>query len=635
VSERSMPILQEHQGLASDTTNPSEYVPNSDERREIKLVTRLFEKAKKHRKKYDEKWLDYYKMFRGKQWKEQRPSYRHSEVINFVFQAIQSSVPIVTDARPKFEFLPQEPQDLELATILTEVCQADWDSQNWNYTTAEVVYDGHFYGTGMGNMGFNPDADYGQGQITYESADPFYCFPDPNAHKVNDGKKRSRYFIYAEPVDIEVLKREYPEHKDHLKPDLIDLVQGEKTSLDQVKFKSPTDNKTVLEGQSAYDVGSTDQCLKITCYLYSDEFDEEEIKDRLDGGLEVSRYEQRLKYPNGQKICIAGGVHLHSGPIPFDDGVFPYARFVNYILPREFWGISEVEQLESPQKVFNKLVSFSLDVLTLMGNPVWVVDNNSGVDTDNLYNKPGLIIEKAPNTEVTRQEGVQLQPFVLQLIDRMETWFQDISGRSDVTQGINPSGVTAASAITTLQEAAQTRIRLKSRNLDAFLQDLGQLYLSRVFQFYSSPRIFRLTNNPNAQKYFKFYVESETAPDGQVQRKAVIRDYIPQPDGSMAESLQAREFQIRGGFDVKVTTGSSLPFAKAQKANLSFKLFEDGAIDEPALLEGVEYPNWEAVWGRVEQRKADMAAQQAQAEAAKAGGGAPPTPAGNPPLPPA
>jgi hypothetical protein len=629
MSEQGVPILQEHQGLQSESTNPSEYTPNAEEKRNIKLVTRLFEKAKKHRKKYDEKWLDYYKMFRGKQWKEQRPSYRHSEVINFIFQAIQSSVPILTDPRPKFDFLPQEPQDLELANILTEVCQSDWDSGNWNYQTAEVVYDGHFYGTGMGCLGFNPEADFGQGRITYESADPFYCFPDPNARQINDGRKRSRVFTYAEPVDIEVLKHEYPEHKDHLKPDLIDLVQGEKTSLDQVKFKSPTDNRVVMEGQSAYDVGTSDQCLKITCYLYSEEFDEEEITDRLDGGLEVKRYEQRLKYPNGQKIVIAGGVHLSCGPIPFDDGLFPYAKFVNYILPREFWGISEVEQLESPQKIFNKMVSFALDVLTLMGNPVWVVDNNSGVDTDNLYNKPGLVIEKAPNTTVQRQEGVQLQPFVLQLIDRMETWFQDISGRSDVTQGVNPTGVTAASAISQLQDAAQTRIRLKARNLDAYLQDMGQMYLSRVFQFYTSPRIFRLTNNPNSQKYFKFYVESQEGPDGQVSRKAVVRDYIPQPDGSMAESLQAREYQIRGGFDVKVTTGSSLPFAKAQRSDLSFKLFDAGAIDEPALLEGVEYPNWEAVWGRVEQRKAEMAQQEA---AAKAGGAPPPS---NPPLPPA
>jgi hypothetical protein len=225
---------------------------------------------------------------------------------------------------------------------------------------------------------------------------------------------------------------------------------------------------------------------------------------------------------------------------------------------------------------------------------------------------------------------VQLQPYVLQLIDRMETWFQSISGRTDVTQGVNPPGVTAMGAIAALQESAQTRMRQKSRNLDASLQSCGQLYKNRVFQYRTAPEIIRLTNQQGATKYFKFYVEPTQQPDGTTARKAVVRPFNQDPaSGQYTEALEAKEYMIKGDFDVKVSTGSSLPFAKTEKANLAFKLHEAQAIDRRELLKAVDYPNWEAVADRMDQLEQQAAQAEAQAAEAEAmAKNAPPQPQG-------
>lgn len=616
-------LLSEHEPHPDTSGGKSAgYQPTDEEKKSIRLVQGLFDKAKKHRKSYDSKWLDYYKMFRGKQWKEKRPSYRHSEVINMIFSALQSQVAMLTDSRPRVEFVPKDPSDMELASLLNEMFESDWESGNWLMTLTESIYDAKLYGNGFGHMGYDPKADLGAGAIKYESADPFYCFPSPSAWDVN---KRNKYFIYAEPVDIESLKQEHPDKARFIKPDLVDLVGGSKTELEQIRFRSPVDARSMVEGGEGSDAFMRDQALKITCYLDSDEVSEEH-KEETDPqtGAVSEVFEQRKKYPEGRRIVIAGGVLLEDGPNPFEDRKFPYAKLTNYILPREFWGISEIEPLESPQKIFNKLVSFALDVLTLMGNPIWVVDNDSGIDTDNLYNSPGLVVEKNKGTEAKRVEGVQLQPYVLQLIDRMQAWFEGISGRTDVTQGQNPSGVTAAAAISELQEAAQTRIRLQSRFLDAHLVDLGTLWQSRAFQFYTAGRVFRVTRNENAHQYFKTSIEP--APEGMDGKIVRVQRFNVDPATGQGGWGAFQEIQTQGQFDVRVTTGSSLPFAKAQKVQMATLLFDRGAIDSLELLKAADYPNYEAVHARVEQAKAAQAEMAMQAQAA----GAPPAPAAPP-----
>ncbi len=251
-----------------------------------------------------------------------------------------------------------------------------------------------------------------------------------------------------------------------------------------------------------------------------------------------------------------------------------------------------------------------------MGNPIWLVPGSSGIDTENLINQPGLVVEFDGAQAPVRQEGVQLQPYVLQLIDRLKSWFDDISGSNDVSRGAKPEGITAASAIQSLQEAAQTRIRQKSRNLDDFLQDLGQLYMSRVFQFRTAPEVFRLTNKDGSYKFFKFHVDSQpgATPDQEPQKIARYRPYDVGEDGKHYEG-QEKVVAINGMLDVKVNTGSTLVFAKADREQRAFALFDRQIIDGEEVLKTLDYPNWEAVLQRVQQRQMEAAQAQAQQQA--------------------
>lgn len=627
------PLLQEHEGLKPQEKSGT-YQPTDEEQKAIRLCEKLFEKAKKHRKKYDGKWMDYYKMFRGKQWKEERPSYRNSAVFNIVWRAIQSSVPTETDAHPRLEFIPQEPMDLELANILNELSQSDWESKNWLMTLIEIIYDKSIIGTAFGGMDFDPNYNDGLGDICFESSDPFYQFPDPNARDIND--KRCKYYVEAEPVDVEVLRAKYPDLAQFIKPDLQEFYGSDKTNIRSEELKTPIDNLAFTENSNdGYGI-ENQKVLKKTVWIFDDAVTEEPKETVDENGQIITEYVKKKKYPKGRKIIVANKVLLHDKPNEYDDGKIPKVKLLNYMLPREFWGVSDVEPLNDIQINYNKIWSFALDVLELMGNPVWVVSQDSGVDTDNIYNRPGLIIEPAEaNSRVERVEGVQLQPFVLQMAQMIKQSFDEIAGDEDVSRGLNPPGVTAGNAIEALQQTAQTRQRQKSRFLDAFLQQLGQMYLSRVFQFRTAPQVYRLTNNQNVTKYFKFHVDDRIVmgepqvdpitgeqvppqpvlgPDGQPEIQKVVNYAEVGPQGELIQGTE-KELIVQGKFDVRVSTGSSLPFVKNQKKADAFQLFDRQVIDAEELLKTIEYPNWEAVLARMQQKAMEAAQAQMMAQA--------------------
>ncbi len=616
MSELTVPYLPEHQ--ASDNFNSGDrqpgYNPDQETKKILQMCDALYSRAKKYRKRYDQRWIDFYKMFRGRQWKEVRPAYRHSEVLNLIFETIQSMVPILTDSKPKLEFLPTIPTQFELADILTKVAANDWEHNNWLYTLTEIIFDAHFYGTGFAHVGFNKDAEMGLGSIEFESQDVFYTFPDPQARDING--KRTKHFIIAEPVDVSAVKKEYANVPDakYISADVVDFQQGDKADIYQVMFKSPTDSKLIVEGPSGYDTIAKNQTLKLTIYSKDDDFNEEsKIELGEDGtpkldenGNDQVTFTRTLKYPQGRKIVVAGGVLLEDGELEFEDGQFPFVKLTNYILPREFWGVGEVENLDSPQKTINKIISFVLDTMTLMGNPIWKVSDASGVDTDNLFNKPGLIVEYAEGSTVERLPGAELPSFVLPLLDRYRKFFDGVSGQTDLSKGVEGEDPMSGDAIDLMQQAQQTRLRLKARNIDAFLQDFGKLYLSRVFQYYSVPRIVRVSGDQNASQFFYFHVEKlegqDAAGNPVTKRNAVITKH----DGT------SNTVEIEGDFDVRVSTGSTLGFEQDKKSGLAMNLFKMQVIDAEELLKALDYPNYESVLQRVNQQKQQAAQAQSQ-----------------------
>jgi hypothetical protein len=346
------------------------------------------------------------------------------------------------------------------------------------------------------------------------------------------------------------------------------------------------------------------------CYLKP-----KDVEEIVEQNGEEKIYTVKRKYPNGRYLCIANGAILHDGPLPYADGLIPFAKYVNYVDPRNFWGISEVEQLASPQIILNKIISYTIDVLLLTSNPIWVVDHSADVDTDRLNNIPGAVVEKAPGSEVRRENGPALNPGFLAVIDRMINWFNQTAGNSEFSRGEAPGGVTAASAIEQLISASRTRIRQRQRNLDCYLKNAGRLWMNRVLEFYTVPRVYRMTNKDGSQYFLKFHI-SDVDVNGEQKKQATIHQYDPNQQGQYNENVKT--IILNGDLDISIRAGSDLPFEAADKERRALALFDRKIIDAYEVLDQLQYPNKDQILQRMTER--EQQAAQAAAEAQNAGG---------------
>jgi hypothetical protein len=587
---------------------------SKEERKTVEMVERLFTRYKSARQSYDMDWVENYQFFRGKQWKEARPAYRNDDVLNFVHSSIQTIIPIMTDSRPNIETVPENPEDFEFSQIMTQLLRSKWDRDLFSQIVAEAIVDACIYGTAISEQPWNQDLAQGLGDYEFNTVDPLYCYPDPRSRDIND--EFGTGFITAIPTDLAEVKKDYPKLAHLLKSDLSDLDQAKTAKMEMADYRvrSATDNLTLVQGERAADAEMPSQILVITAWLKDDTMIEEKVMEEDKQGNKVSKgFRMKKKYPNGRKIKIANKVLLEDIENPYIDSKFPYARLVDMFLPREFWGEGEVTQQKGPQQIINKLWGYVMDTLSLMGNPVWKNPTGSGVFSESIVNKPGLIIDYNDGFAPTREPGIDVQPSVFQAFDRMRDVFEKISGINEVTQGAMPRNASGI-AIESLQEAAQTRIRLKSRNVEAWLTAVGQQFASRILQFYSVPRIIRITENENAEKYFKIAIDETTDEAGEIQRVATVQNFeeMQQPDGSrQLVSTETKQYEIKGNLDVRITTGTTLPFARAQKKAQAKELFQLGIYDAEDFLKDLEHPRAQQVLEKYNQRQ--QAAAEAQA----------------------
>lgn len=474
---------------------------------------RRFKESMVVQSEYTQRWQYYIDAYFGDYFKnDSLPDYKSNLVSNYIFSIVETIRPIMLDNDPKFQSIPRHPQGMSFSNDLQSILSYEWDREGMNTKLYRELITKLVLGTVVWFVPWNKEDK----NVNAIPISPFNIFPDPLATSVEDAE----YIIYASYKHVGRLKRLFP----HRAKDLIGgAIQYSELVHDNDKDSRIDNQVLVLE-------------------VYSRDYDSlEEVDSNV-----------TLKYPRGRVLTICPDLNLvlsdrHN---PYRDGKFPFVLDKDYDVPGKFWGEGEIQQLISPQKYMNELNNAILDNAKMTANMPWIVDNNAGIPKGSITSRPGLVIRKNPGTDVKREQPPSMPGYVINALETYKEDIQQISGIFDTLKGQNATGVYTAQGILALQEAGQARIRLKVKVMEEALGKLGQLWYSRIQQFWRDERFIQIARH-----------------DGEYDLKKV------------------RLEGLKNDYDIKILAGSTMPVNRGAMLDLMIRLAQTQMPDGTTLVD--------------------------------------------------
>jgi len=587
-------------------------------------IIRKYRNAKKRKAEVSSKWNNFLNYFLGKQSGLQR-SWKKDIVINYCFGMVEAQLPLLTDGRPQVTFLPTEEGDVNKVALFEKLFRFYWNKEEVDAEIEKLVLSGLIFGTGIGKVYWDQKRDNNLGEVEVEQLSPYYFYIDPGVETI----EKARWVIHAEPRTVEWIQNKYGIS---IKPDWEVSKPQEEQSLDEIQYTFSRNTSLGDVGYSVEDIGwqaelwKGKQPEKLRKALVIEYWEKAEVPIPNPMGIPTPMTQTVM-----QRFTVLGmGEQVLVGPeqIPPTITEFPFFAFIDYRQPGKFWGIGDVEPIIPLQREYNKRKAQVIEMFGLMSVGRMLLPQECDVDPDSITNEQGEIIQYVAtgNHMPTLMFPVQPPNAFFKHQEEIRKDIEAVAGIYDVTQGRTPKGIQAASAIANLQEAAQTRIRLKARHLDETIRHLGRILLEHFVTYYKATRYIRVLGWDGQPEIIPLQMQELLGPDGNVK------------------------------LDLMTESGLTMKMTRDEREKRALELYQAGILDDVAVLEEIQYARKDAVLqrkygavgeimaneelhflmpvlqdlaqGLVERAKAALAA--VQAPQGSSGGSVPPPPPGGP-----
>ena len=182
---------------------------------EVQLTHDLLKEYSSARSKWAKQATEDNEFRNGVQWKDEhvkvlRERAQEPVVVNVVHSAVEQAKALLTTNKPRFQSTGRENSDTRTGRVFSELMTWIWDNSSGNSILKQVVDD--YFVKGMGAMYayYDPNADFGKGEIMLDSVNPHDLYIDPASK--DPFCQDSAHIIIAKKHMKSQLLLEYPDY---------------------------------------------------------------------------------------------------------------------------------------------------------------------------------------------------------------------------------------------------------------------------------------------------------------------------------------------------------------------------------------------------------------------------------------
>lgn len=398
------------------------------------------------------------------------------------------------DNMPEALMVPETKDLTDVADDLTDLVRFILNQNNYELVHRRRVEDFFCTGTAVTQIAWDRDMDNGKGNVAVLRWPVEAFLWDPAAENIQDA--RALFKVSWHPMSW--YEQHYPG-------------KFEEMGSDETVYS----DLAVPESQETDQPGDEQKAMLIE-YWY-----------RL--------YDAKKRHYTINVAYLAGGVLLEKAEDVYSHGMYPFV--VDAFTPIEGIPVGDgmVQELAPMMRYINRYASYIDMNLRMASKGRLLVNRNAGIDKEALIDWENDIVE-GDRIDASALQWMQTTPFTSMVTAQMLQLQNDIkqdSGQNQFTRGETAGGVTAASAISALQEAGGKMTRMRTNALNSGFREIVEQIMWLVSQFYDKGRVLFVTGRKEGESR-----EVDASPEHLFGRES--KGTIPPPPYTVQVQVQRR-----------------------------------------------------------------------------------------------
>lgn len=496
-------------------------------KKEIKNAAEILKSYRNARISLDNRIRENEKWFKGRHWDIIRNSSSDKNenipepTSAWLFNSLMNKHADAMDHYPEPVILPREKSDEADARALSDIVPVILERNGFEDIYSKAWWSKLKTGTACYGVFWDSSAENGMGDIAIKEIDLLKIYFEPEIENIQD----SRNLFIIDTADADLLVQMYPQ--------LYGKSLGGPFIAD---FSYAEDRKKAVVVDWYYKKNNGINTVVHLCKFCGDEI------------LYSTENPPVNDYPDLRETGI------------YDHGMYPIIFDTLFPEKGSPVGFGYLDICKSPQMFIDKLNQIVLINASLSGKKRFLLSETAGINEEELADWSNDIIHVSGSIDDRYFKELEVSSLPQSVLGVMQMKIEELketSGNRDIQQGSISGGVTAAAAISALQEAGSKLSRDMIKGCYSAHTKIISIIIELIRQFYDFGRYFRIEGDGGAMKYIEYsnYLISN-------ERRPV--------------------------FDIKISAQKKNPFSRMAQDELAKTLFSAGffnpQIAEQALI---------------------------------------------------